>query len=154
VSASHGQSGTLLVRLREWLIATYLKRMVFPVDEVLAAQRPDIVGRSRPFHTVVIVDLSAPLEANFKVSYERKMSQYAGLVVHCRQKGWRCEFFVFEVRTQGFVTSSMLSLLKRVGISCQIYQKALRELSFVEEATSTCICNNYVQAKSSQAFPF
>ena len=95
--ASHGESATLLDPLGEWQIVTDLEHLVFPIDEVLTTQRPDVVVWSRPFKSLIIVELSVPWEANFEVSHERKMIKYAGLVAQCRQKGWRCELFVVEV---------------------------------------------------------
>ncbi len=89
-----------------------------------------------------------PWEANLEASHERKLNRYHRLAVQCREKGWQCELFAIEVGARGFVSSSVLSLFKRIGIRKRRCRKALRELSFAAESSSRWIWERYAQMDS------
>ncbi len=59
------------------------------------------------------------------------------------KKGWRCELFAAEVGTRGFISSSVLSFLKTVGLQSRYRRKALREISFAAEAGSAWIWDKF-----------
>ena len=144
--ASHGPSARLLDPAGEWQLATDLERLVFPSEVLITTLRPDVVLWSSPLRTVILVELTVPWETNMEVAHERKLSRYDDLVAQCEQKGWRCELFAVEVGARGFVSSTMLSLLRRVGIRGRRCKKALLDLSAAAESGSAWIWGKYVQA--------
>ena len=84
------------------------QRLVFPVEIMATTLRPDIVIWSLPLKSVVLIDLTVPLETNMDVAHERKLRRYEDLVAQCRVRGWRCELFAVEVGARGFVSDRFL----------------------------------------------
>jgi len=130
----------------EWQLASDLEQqLVFPAEIVATTLRPDIVIWSVSLKSVVLIELTVPLETNKDVAHERKLRRYEKLVAQCRERGWQCELFAVEVGARGFVSGTALSLLRRVGFRGRRCQKALRELAGAAEAGSFWIWQKHMQ---------
>jgi hypothetical protein len=149
--ASRGRSASFLDPAGEWQIAIDLKHLVFPTEILVTAQRPDIVVWSRLLKHIILIELTVPWEENIEASHKRKLDRYNELVAQCRKKGWRCELFAVEVGVRGFVSPSVLSLLRRFGIQNRYRRKALREISLAAEAGSAWIWDKFSLADISRS---
>mgnify|MGYP000423294984 CR=1 FL=1 len=146
--ASRGKSASFIDHAGEWQIATDLQHLVFPTEILVTAQRPDIVVWSRLLKSIILIELTVPWEENIEASHKRKLDRYKDLAAQCRNKGWRCELFAVEVGVRGFISSSVLSLLKRFGVQNKHRRKALREISLAAEAGSVDLKNIWLINKS------
>ena len=112
------QSAGALTRGADWKVITDLDtKLVFP-EEIFETQlRPDIVAWSSSTKTALIIELTVCDEANMMKAHERKTMKYEDLQLHCEERGWATSVYPVEVGCRGFASHSLLSTLRRLGIT-------------------------------------
>ena len=69
------------------------KQIVFPPQIAETAKRPDITIYSERARTVIIIELTVPMEENMSNAYARKKCKYQDLVAKCENRGWCIHYF-------------------------------------------------------------
>ena len=65
-----------------------MRELVFP-DVIQTTLRPDIVLRSAEDKTIIIIELTVPLEEGCDEVHERRSSKYWKLKEACQDRGWK-----------------------------------------------------------------
>ena len=92
------------------------KQIVFPPESTETAKRPDIPIFSTKTKTVIIIELTVPMEENLSNAYARKKCKYQDLVADCENRGWSPYYFPIEVGSRGFCNTSVSKCLASLGI--------------------------------------
>lgn len=122
----------LLLHALDWEFLFDLgSSLVFPPEIALTSQRPDIVIFSRTLKTVILIELTVPLEDRTSLAHDRKMSRYASLCTLCTENGWRCSLYAVEVGCLGFVSLSLLQCFENLGFSRSLARRVRNECSRV-----------------------
>ena len=113
------RSQALLLHAVDWEFLFDLPphKLVFPIEIAATSQRPDIVIFSRILKTVILIELTVPLEDRTSASHDRKLTRYKSLSESCVQNGWHCSVFAVEVGCLGYVSLSLLKCLEELGFS-------------------------------------
>lgn len=111
------RSQSLLLHAFDWefLYDLYPKKLCFPVEIAATTQRPDIVIFSRSLKSVILIELTVPLEDRTAASHERKINRYASLQSDCEENGYSSHIFAIEIGSLGFVSSSLTHCLESLG---------------------------------------
>ena len=124
----------------DWKLVVDLDRALrFPCHIVQTSLRPDVVLWSDAVKRVYIIELTVPWEDNMEWAFERKAARYAELKGQCEDKGWQCCVAPIEVGCRGFVSRSVLSLLKRLGLRSKATQQLVKSLQESAESSSSWI---------------
>ena len=123
----------LLENTRDWrlLIDFDHKRAIFPPSICPTDQRPDIVIWSESTKTVVMAELTCPMEENMIRAITCKTARYALLVEQIKQAGWSPVLLTVEGGARGFVAKSMRSFLCRLGFTGREANMHCKTLSLV-----------------------
>lgn len=74
----------------EWTMRVDLgKQLQFPREIVEISLWPDLIMRSEPHKTILLVALTVPWEEGMEAASEQKRSKYADLAAECREAGWK-----------------------------------------------------------------
>lgn len=93
------------------------QRLVFPPEIFATPERPDIVIWSVAMRTVIMIELTCPSEEGFEAASVRKENRYKDLVQNIRSQQWNPVLVTVEVGVRGYVATSMLSCLHKLGFS-------------------------------------
>ena len=88
----------ILQKANDWevLVDEEHKQIVFPPQIAETAKRPDITIYSERTKTVIIIELTVPVEENLSNAYARKKCKYQDLVAECENSGWCTHYFPIE----------------------------------------------------------
>ena len=101
-----------------WKVESDLSgRLVFPVAAANTHLRPDLVIWSGTARVLIIGELTVPWEEHMKEANERKKNKYASLMTECTEKQWQVHCLPFEVGCRGFVGTSLMTFLHKLGIT-------------------------------------
>ena len=78
------------------------KQIVFPPQIAETAERPDITIYSERTRTVIIIELTIPMEENLSNAYTRKRCNYQDLVAEYENRGWCTHYFPVEIGSRSF----------------------------------------------------
>ena len=108
----------ILKKANDWifLMDEEHKQIVFPPEITETAKRPDITIFSKHTKTVIIIELTVPMEENLANAYARKKCKYQDLVADCENRGWSPYYFPVEVGSRGFCNTSVNKCLAALGI--------------------------------------
>ena len=108
----------ILSRANDWVITMdeEFNQVAFPVQILETSKRPDITIYSQRTQTVVIIELTVPLEENLESAHARKKCKYDQLVAECESRGWKTHYFPVEIGSRGFYNISMTKCLTALGI--------------------------------------
>lgn len=88
----------------------------FPVEIASTSLRPDVVIFSRSNKTVVLLELTVPLEDRSHLAHDRKKSKYSELAATCEQNGFTVHLLPFEVGCLGFCPHTILRTFESLGL--------------------------------------
>ena len=110
---------SLLDRAQDWKLLVDFERqkLVFPPEIYGTSERPDIVIWSVSSKTVIMIELTCPSEEGFEAASVRKHRRYEDLVQNIRLQEWNPILMTVEVGVRGYVATSMLRCLRRLGFS-------------------------------------
>ena len=70
--------------------------------------RPDLVLFSPSSKTIVLLELTVPLEDKVHLAHDRKISKYCALVMACEENGFKTHMFALEVGCLGYLPHPFL----------------------------------------------
>ena len=91
--------------------------LVFPPKIVLTALRPDGVLYSEKLKTVLLLELTVPIEDCVLTAQSLKSKRYEGLIRECQSNGWKGSLLTIEIGCRGYVSDSFKYILKQLGLS-------------------------------------
>jgi hypothetical protein len=108
----------LLQKANDWefLMDEEHKQIVFPPQITETAKRPDITIFSERTKSVIIIELTVPMEENLSNAYARKKCKYQELVAECENRGWSTNYFPVEVGSRGFYNTSLSKCISALGV--------------------------------------
>ena len=122
---------------QDWsLLVDVGKQLKIPHEIVVTNMRPDVVLFSRKRKTVVILELTVPWESRIDEAHERKRLKYVDLQSQCNENGWKTTCFPIEVGCRGFVSTSLVSALGRLGMRGKDRKAVLRKVGEAAERAS------------------
>ena len=104
---------------------------IFPAEIVATLQRPDIVIFSRSLRSVILIELTVPLEDRVAAAHTRKTDRYDALLASCESNGWHAAHFPVEVGCRGFVAFSLTRCLRQLGMPSWWSKRVRNECSRV-----------------------
>ena len=102
---------------------------VFPIGITVTRLRPDAVIFSKSLKTVLLIELTCPIEDRLSVAHDLKLDRYAGLLTKCEENGWKAHHFPVEVGSRGFVSFTVKTCLSNLGMSPSQIKKVRQEVS-------------------------
>jgi hypothetical protein len=135
-----GQKGTaqpqsrsgILVKANDWVAQQDKKScpVPFPPHIAITDKRPDIVLHSPSSHTVVMIELTCPIEDNIEGAYaSSKRGRYAKLEKECIANGWSTHLFTVAVGSRGYCTESLRTCLLDLGLNRAQVNTTTKEVS-------------------------
>jgi hypothetical protein len=107
---------SLLDGANDWILIVDLdKTFVWPIDEVLTDERPDVIIVSRSKKIIIWGELTSPSERRMKVSATIKTARYKKLKIALLVKRWSVHDFTFEAGSIGFLANTVRQFLKKIG---------------------------------------
>ena len=129
-----------LAMARDWkMLVDIGQQLIFPPEIASTNLRPDMVLWSPSRKAVYIIELTVPWENSVEEAYERKKLRYTELAADATQRGWNAKVWPVEVGCRGFVASSIIRLLKELGIHGQALRQTVRAVSQAAERGSQWI---------------
>ena len=98
----------------------------------------DVVLFSRSSKTIVLLELTVPLEDNVHLAHDRKTTKYSALVTACEENGFKTHMFALEVGCLGYCPHSFLHCFEALGLP----KSAARQIR--SEASKTALRSSYV----------
>ena len=111
---------------------------MFPPQILETAKRPDIIIYSESTKTVIIIELTVPIEQNLANANIRKKCKYSELVAECENRSWTTHYFPVEVGCRGFYNTSLPKCLAALGIP-----KGKRK-NILDHAAKTALRASYI----------
>ena len=106
-------SQTLLLQANDWEFLFDLnEQLQFPPEVAVTSLRPDVVILSRSTKTVIMLELTVPLEDRSHLAHDRKSSKYSALVSACEESGFKAHLFPIEVGCLGYSPIPYFTALK------------------------------------------
>ena len=133
-------SQTLLLQANDWEFLFDLdEQLQFPPEVAVTSLRPDVVILSRSTKTVIMLELTVPLEDRSHLAYDRKSSKYSALVTACEESGFKAHLFPIEVGCLGYSPHSLLHCLEALGLPKSTARQLRTECSRVARRCSYII---------------
>ena len=88
----------------------------FPAHIALTQLRPDVVLFSNSLKQVILIELTSPCEENMNTWHINKLNKYNSLVKTIEMNKWHVNLFAIEVGARGYVSTSVSSCFKRLGL--------------------------------------
>ena len=147
------QHTSYLDQAQDWQMKVDLdKQLKIPPDIVSTSLRPDMIIFSREAKQLGVIELTVPIEERVTVSNELKRSKYQCLKENTK---WNVRIWAVEVGCRGFLSSSMSTLFKQLGIRGKDRQRGFKKVcSAAEEASSVLWKMSHVErwgAKNQQS---
>ena len=144
---SKANKESILDSASDWEIICDLgsEKMVFPMYITTTSQRPDVVIVSKDTKTVIMVELTSPMEENVEKRNSDKKKKYDDLVFQCKNRNWNAHLMCVEVGARGFLANSINYMVRRLGINTKEARKMKSEISLTALRCSYAI---YLQRKA------
>ena len=81
----------------------------FPMEIAATSQRLNIVIYSLSLHTVLLIELTVPLEDRVAAAHNFKTARYASLMSASETNGFKAIYFAVQVGSRGFIAHSLLT---------------------------------------------
>ena len=132
-------SQAILLQANDWTFLYDLEgQLRFPIEAAVTSLRPDVVLFSRSSKTIVLLELTVPLEDNAHPAHDRKTTKYSALVTACEENGFKTHMFALEVGCLGYCPHSFLHCFEALGLP----KSAARQIR--SEASKTALRSSYV----------
>ena len=110
-------SQAILLQANDWTFLYDLEgQLQFPIEAAETSLRPDVVLFSRSSKTIVLLELTVPLEDNVHLAHDRKTSKYSALVTACEENGFKTHVFALEVGCLCYCPHSFLHCFEALGL--------------------------------------
>ena len=101
--------------------------------------QPDVVILSRSTKTVIMLELTVPLEDRSHLAFDRKSSKYSAVVTACEESGFNAHLFPIEVGCLGCSPHSLFHCLEALGLPKSTARQLHTECSRVAQRCSYII---------------
>ena len=131
----------ILLQANDWTFLYDLEgQLQFPIKAAVTSLRPDVVLFSRSSRTIVLLELTVPLEDNvhLHVAHDRKTTKCSALVTACEENGLKTHMFASEVGCLGYCPHFFLHCFEALGLP----KSAARQIR--SEASKTALRSSYV----------
>jgi len=122
----------ILPRATDWVLLQDKKNdpAPFPAHIAITSKRPDIVIYSPSLCTVIMIELTCPIEDNIEGAYaSSKRGRYAELERECIANGWSPHLFTVVVGSRGYCAGSVRDCLLELGLDKAQANKTVTEAS-------------------------
>ena len=111
-------SESILLQADDWqfLFDLGTDQLLFPPEVAATTLRPDGVFPSQSTKTVILLELTVPLEDRVHAAHDRKKSKYTPLESSCEENGFRVHLIPIEVGCLGYCPHSLLQSLETLGL--------------------------------------
>ena len=111
-------SGSILLRADDWQFLFDLRpeQLLFPPEVATTTLHPDGVFYSLSAKTVILMELTVPLEDRVHAAHDRKKSKYIPLASTCEENSFRVHLIPIEVGRLGYCPHSLLLSLETLGM--------------------------------------
>ena len=114
-------SQAILLQANDWTFLFDLEgQLQFQIEADVTSLRPDVVLSSCSSKTIVLLELTVPLEDNVHLTHDRKISKYSASVTACEENGFKTHMLALEVRCLGyclgFCPHSFLHCFEALGL--------------------------------------
>ena len=95
------------------------RRLKYPEHIASYGRRPDIVIYSNSLKLVIHIELTCPVEENFQVRHNEKLSRYgvgSDLEARCESNGWSPFCFAVEVGARGYAATLLRTVFRKLGL--------------------------------------
>jgi hypothetical protein len=129
-TAKSPQTG-ILCHSDDWKMCADISNMqyTFPAHIAQTSSRPDILIWSEKIKTILLLELTVPLEENTALAQARKLKRYQDLVEACKMNGYQAHTFTLEVGSRGWIAPSVSACMHRLGIPPPQVETLLHQLS-------------------------
>ena len=111
-------SSSLLTGISDWTFLFDLgEGLAFPPEIAITNLRPDAVIFSRHLRTVIMLELTVPIEDRVSISENIKTAWYKNLISECHSNGWKTHLITIEIGCRGYVPNNLIPKLKQLGLS-------------------------------------
>ena len=130
-------TASILSKASDWEMRVDIgKQLQIPTEITITNLRPDLILFSRKQKCLLILELTVPWETRIDENHERKRLKYDELRSQCIANGWDCLCFPIEVGCRGFVATSLVTTLTKLGIRGKTRKKVVREVGEAAEKAS------------------
>ena len=112
------------------------RKLQIPPDIVATNLRPDLLLISRQQKCLIMVELTVPWETRIEENHERKRLKYNELCNEGIDNGWNCICYPVEVGCRGFVATSLVTTLTKLGIRGKERRNVIRKVGDAAEKAS------------------
>ena len=91
-------------------------QLLFPPEIAATTLRPDGVFYSQNTKTVILLELTVPLEDRVHTTHDGKKSKCIPLASFCEENGFRVHLIPIEVGCLGYCPHSLLQSLETIGL--------------------------------------
>ncbi len=79
------------------------------------AQRPDFIAVNTEEKSLIVMELTVPMETQIEHWHTTKTNKYADLVRQFEEVGYQVEFFAVEIGCRGLIPKSAVTFIRRLG---------------------------------------
>ena len=95
------------------------QKSLFPVEVLATSQMPDGVVWSLEKKQIILLELSVSWEESHFAANARKKKRYEELEALLTCRGWRVQRLEFEVGSRGYLSPTVSTMLKALGLNRQ-----------------------------------
>lgn len=130
-TTTHSSSKGILHKAADWVIMLDQEgSLTFPPHIATTTQRPDLVLYSDSTKTVVMVELTVPIEDNIAGAYaSSKRPRYTQLVQDCIAANWHTHLFTVEIGSRGYCADTLKACLSALGFDRARTTQVVRDTS-------------------------
>ena len=101
------QSNSALSGALDWVLLFDLEdSLVFPPKIALTVLRPDGVLYLEKLKTVLLLELTVPIEDRVLTAQSLKSKCYEGFIRECQSNGWKASLLIIKIGCRGYVSDS------------------------------------------------
>ena len=126
-------SSSLLNKAQDWQIECDLdgqkNQSTIPTSVHQTSQRPDIVLYSESSRTMVMLELTVPLDRGIIDAHIKKINRYEELHQELTDSGWDTRNFAIEVGSSGLIACSFKRALRQLGVPNHVQAPIFKEVA-------------------------
>ena len=145
-NANHlSASLAILLQASDWTFLYDLDgQLQFPIEADATSHRPEVVLFSRFSKTIVLLELTLPLEDYINLANDRKTMKYSALVTACEENCFKTDLFTLEVGCLGYCHIPSSTALKPSAY--QHWQRVRSDLRCRRPPFALCMFFSFAEA--------
>ena len=122
--------GSLLSGSLDWVFLFDLEEsLIFPSEIAFTTLRPDGVIFSHKLKTVILLEITVPIEDRVITPKFIKFKRYDSLIRECQSNGWKAILLTLEIGCRDYINDNVL--LEQLGLSRAECRSTLKSCSQV-----------------------